>query len=313
MESGKKREGKVAAFGDWLHRASIPDWLLMSASFLFAGLAAFFGILAGTPEPVIPEAGPSESENLWLWFQAAWLWLLCAVVTAVLAPAFGWFRELKREAEHAAQDQYEEDRLAMFRSAVFGGFTPVANLLSQIAAADVTERTALERAVCERTVDAIPRVLGSRDLDRNRASFYLLSETSLDYVCHGGRNWNVPRPKFEQGTRSGNKVLKLVRDNGTTRIPDVETEPDIKPTTKDSYRCVISCSVSAGKHPLGMLTVDAPDVDELTEDDEKLMKVMARLLGAALYKTGQKVIASETSTTVPANAAGASSESFKEA
>ena len=224
--------------------------------------------------------------------------ITAAVAFAVLAPLFAWFRELKRDAQHAAQQEYEKDRLDLFRTAVLGAFTPLATLLSQIAAARPEERASLEGRVCQAVVDAIPRVLGSRDHDRNRATFYRLSGDSLEYQSHAGRSWNHPRPKFEQGTRDGNKVLAMVRELGAVRIPDIDAEPAVRPTTKDSYKCVISCSVFAGKHPLGMLTVDAPDVDELTADDEMLMKVLARLLGAALYNVEGEAISSQAINTV---------------
>jgi putative methionine-R-sulfoxide reductase with GAF domain len=284
---------KAARIGAWLVDARIPDWSLMALSIAATGAATAAGIAIGL-QGEHPHGGAVGA----------------AVVFAVLAPTFAWFRELKKEAQHAAQQAYEEDRLVLFRTAVLGAFTPLATLLSQIAAARPEERASLEGRVCQAAVDVIPRVLGSRDHNRNRATFYRLSDDgSLDYQSHAGRSWSHPRPKFEHGTRAGNKVLAMVRELGAVRIPDIDADPALRPTTEGSYQCVISCSVFAGKHPLGMLSVDAPEADELTTDDEMLMKVLARLLGVALYKTaGEAITSGAPTTTVDADAATESPE-----
>lgn len=280
---GARRIKAVKGVGEWLVGARIPDWLLMLLSFVLAALAAVLGALAGVP------AENSGAD----WIARVWWLLLLVAVSAALSPAFAWMLDLKRAAERSAQDEYEEQRLAQFRTAVLGAFMPVAAGVSDIAAADPNERGDMEGAICQKVLEAIPRVLGSRDLNRNRATYYRLQESRLDYVSHAGRTWNHPRSGFDEGTRGGKKLIKLVRELKTVRVADIATEPEIKPTEEDSYRCVISCSVFAGSHPLGMLTVDAPEADELTADDEMLMRVLARLLGAALYKTNEMVIASE--------------------
>lgn len=294
-----QRGVKTARIGDWLVDARVPESALMCLSIIFAALAATCGVIAGT----------QAQEDLGQWFLSSWGWILGVPVFTALSPALAWLRELKMEAVHAAaevarqaQDDYEESRLTQFRSAVLGAFNPVATLLSQIAASSPEKRQSLEGRICQAAVEAIPRVLGTGDSNRNRASFYRLSNGELNYETHAGRNWNDPRPKFDRGTRSGKKVLGLVEALDAVLIPDIAEVPAVNPTVPNSYRCVISCSVFAGEHPLGMLTVDAPNVDELTTDDEMLMKVLARLLGAALYKTERDVIPSKASDTVPSNA-----------
>jgi len=58
------------------------------------------------------------------------------------------------------------------------------------------------------------------------------------------------------------------------------------PTTAGSYRTVIAVAVTAGLAKLGMLTVDAPDVGDLTAADVELVRVLANLLGSGLVQAG---------------------------
>jgi putative methionine-R-sulfoxide reductase with GAF domain len=210
--------------------------------------------------------------------------LVLGAVLAAAVVAAGVLKQLRdarriRTAEQVAIDAQEE-----LVTTLNGALAPITNYLGELAsavgpAARDTKAGELRQAV----VDATVRLTHPE----SRSAFYLMEPGGNRLVrqVYAGRA-TLPRAEFVAGTADGDSVLDLVLRGDLVFIEDVDVDPMVIPTTAGSYRTVIAVAVTAGLAKLGMLTVDAPDVGDLTAADVELVRVLANLLGSGLVQAG---------------------------
>jgi hypothetical protein len=156
---------------------------------------------------------------------------------------------------------------------------PITDYLASMAdTADEGARQVIVGQVLQSVVDAAARLAAPGA----RSAFYALDAggRSLSRAAYAGRA-TLPRPVFAVGTPDGDFVLDLVDRGDLVFIGDVDTDPLVTPSAA-GYRTVIAVAVTAGARRLGMLTVDAPQPDDLTTTHVELVRVLANLLGSGL-------------------------------
>ena len=205
--------------------------------------------------------------------------LLAAAVVA--ATGLKQLRDARRirTAEQVAVDAQEE-----LVATLNGALAPITSYLGELASAlGPVPRDTIAGELRQAVVDATVRLTHPE----SRSAFYLLDPGADRLVrqAYAGRS-TLPRPEFVAGTADGDGVLDLVLRGDLVFIEDVEVDPMVIPTTADAYRTVIAVAVTAGRVKLGVLTVDAPDVGDLTATDMELVRVLANLLGSGLVQTG---------------------------
>ena len=212
------------------------------------------------------------------------VWLLVAggacVALTVLAGAAKQLRDAwrVRSAEQVAVDAEEE-----LGTALNGAFAPITGYLGELAdATSPTGRAIIAGKIRQAVVDAAV----SLTVPGARSAFYRRSASGdrLTRDSYAGRSM-LPRFSFVAGTPDGDTVLDLVERGDLVFIEDVEADPMITPSAPGTYRSVIAVAVTAGRQRIGMLTVDAPEVGELTVTDVEMVRVLANLLGSGLAQT----------------------------
>ena len=163
-----------------------------------------------------------------------------------------------------------------------GALAPITSYLGEMGVArEHTQRAAIGGKLRQAVVDAAVRLT----VPAARSAFYRLDPVTgwLVLDVYGGRS-ALPRDHFVPGNEAGDVLLDLVARGDLVYIPDVEVDRLITPTSPGQYATVIAVAVTAGPTPLGLLTVDAPMVGQLTPMDVELVRVLANLLGSGLVQ-----------------------------
>jgi hypothetical protein len=186
-------------------------------------------------------------------------------------------RDARRVATAAQIAVEAEEELG---TALTGAFAPITGYLGEMAAARGRTRRAVIAGKLRQAVVEAGVLLTADD---SRSAFYRSDPggTLLTREAYAGRA-ALPRLEFRAGTRDGDTVLDLVRRGDLVFVEDCDVDPMITPTTPGTYRTVVAVAVTAGPLPLGLLTVDAPRVGDLSGTDVELVRVLANLLGAGL-------------------------------
>ncbi|WP_130493903.1 GAF domain-containing protein [Motilibacter rhizosphaerae] len=214
----------------------------------------------------------SGAERAWLLAAG----VLCAV-TGVLATAL----QKRRDAARVETAQrVAEDAQVAFALTLNGALAPLTAYLGELAVAPTAEdRSLVTGRLAQAAVDAAVRVTTAAA----RSAFYRLDDQLevLQRETWAGRP-APPRASFQSGTADGDYVLDLVHTGDIVLVDDVDANPLVTPSPRSGYRTVIAASVQAGATPLGLLTVDAPAVGDLTATDVEVVRVLAGLLAAGL-------------------------------
>ena len=220
--------------------------------------------------------------------QVVWLVLSAvAVALATVLPAGELYRSVRerRRAEDLAEAA--ESRLSV---TLDDALEPIATRLARLAAlaaagpgADddaVQARAALATEIKLAVLTTAAHLVGG---GRVRASLYRLSgDGLLEPDSYTGRG-HPPTTVFTSGTASGRFALDLVAAGGSYFCHDVDLDAPAGWTrTASEYRTFLSVAVGAGLRRYGMLSLDAPEVGDLVEQDADLTRVLAALLAAAL-------------------------------
>lgn len=224
--------------------------------------------------------------------QALWVGLgAVAVAVATALPAGELYRSVRerRRAEDLAEEA--ESRLSV---TLDDALEPIATRLARLAAlaaagpgadtgADteaVRARAALATEIKLAVLTTAANLIGG---GRVRASLYRLTlDETLEPDSYTGRG-HPPVTVFTRASASGRFALDLVAAGGSYFCRDVAVgaPPGWTPTVSE-YRTFLSVAVGAGQRRYGMLSLDAPDVDDLCEQDADLARVLAALLAASL-------------------------------
>jgi hypothetical protein len=181
----------------------------------------------------------------------------------------------------SAQEAAVEAQEAL-TTALNGALAPITSYLGEMGVArDHHQRAAIGGKLRQAVVDAAVRLT----VETARSAFYRLDPATgwLVLDVYGGRS-ALPRDHFVTGDQAGDVLIDLVTRGDLVFIPDVEVDRLITPTSPGQYATVIAVAVTAGPTPLGLLTVDAPAVGDLTPVDVELVRVLANLLGSGLVQ-----------------------------
>jgi hypothetical protein len=232
-------------------------------------------VAAGSAYLLSAFAGDNEGVARWVLLGLG----ACAAAGAVAVGALIQRRDRKRirGAEQAAIDAQEQLTITLN-----GALAPITSYLGEMGAAtDLASRAAIGGKLRQAAVDAVVRLTGPT----TRASFYRYDERGgcLYLDVYGGRS-TLPRDQFQPGDQAGDVLIDLVVRGDLVYLPDVGQDRLITPTNPGDYATVIATAVRAGSRPLGLLTVDASQVGELTPSHVELIRVLANLLGSGLVQ-----------------------------
>ncbi|MBA8795745.1 GAF domain-containing protein [Friedmanniella endophytica] len=247
-----------------------------SVSLLVVGVL----LVAFNPVAGAIASGQWRPGNLWFWFQVASAVLIFVVGKIETRRA----RRLQASAEEAELEARVETRVALADL-----LDPMANLLGELAGADAVGRRSLCAEAIQVILSAAANYIGP---DRSRASWFELlpgPPETLVPVRSLGRTGSA-QTTFVAGTVAGDATLAMVHENRSLICRDIDTEapPGWDAERDRDYRTFISVSVFTNGVPYGMLTLDALEVGELTEDDLLTMTLLAKLLAAALAERDRR-------------------------
>jgi GAF domain-containing protein len=211
-------------------------------------------------------------------------WVLAQVLATALAwliPQLGQWRAEGRQK--SAETREFEARVQTFLR-MNDALDPIMRLLGEIA----LETSKVEREKLR--AQAVPLVLTSATQligpERARACWFRLDDgppKSLIPTSATGRAGSASTV-FVEGSTSGDAAIGMVLNDEDRLCEDIEADP---PPGWDSnkardYRTFASVSVIAGDTAYGMLTLDALEPGDLTQDDMRLLRLMAGALAVAL-------------------------------
>lgn len=250
-------------------QGDLPWWAGRVSGFGFTALAA---LGAAATFVVSAQAGRSSgSARVWL--------LVAGAVLAGLATLANLVQQQRHRRQRRTLQQVAVEAEAAFALAMRGVLSPITSYLGELSVAtSEAERAHVVGQVSQAVVDAAV-TLTTADA---RSTLYRLDgdRRGLTREAWGGRSMH-PRQHFRAGTPDGDALLDVVLSADFVFVDDVQASPMVTPSPGAGYRTVVAVAVTAGSARLGLLTVDAPAVGDLTEDDVELVRVLANLVGAA--------------------------------
>lgn len=122
---------------------------------------------------------------------------------------------------------------------------------------------------------------------RLRASFFEHRQATatepegLYHVASSGRE--ASSFNFQAGTDIGDEALRMVKAREHLYEPDVDKAPPLHWTKGKpaEYKAFLSVSCAIKKAPIGMLTIDSTDQEDISEEDLPAMRMIGRLICVA--------------------------------
>jgi GAF domain-containing protein len=139
-----------------------------------------------------------------------------------------------------------------------------------------------------------------RDVDGVRAVIYETNQTGdgLDVVKWSKLGHRLAPNPFVPGTDRCAKAMELLRSGaGSLFVDDIRSAPaDRWAGSGTGYNTFISCPITSPSEAYGLLTVDAPLTDDLTEEDENDLRLIAGILAMlfAEYRRRPRKVATES-------------------
>lgn len=215
---------------------------------------------------------------------------LAAVLVTAAIPTLSAIRA--KRAEQAAERREAQVRVES-RVEMNQGLDPVIRKLGQLSVARLkADKERLRAQVMSLAVIAASQIVCPKP--EARACYFELTPGPPKVLKptehHAGRMGNT-RSTFVEGTPDGDAAIGMVESNDHRFCLDVVAEPPPGWNNKErDYRTFISVAVVAGRTAYGMLTVDAPEPGDLSEDDINVLRVLAGLLAASMEPPGGKVV-----------------------
>lgn len=206
--------------------------------------------------------------------KADWAWVIVGALVALVGGLIQLAREIGKADELDSASQ-EAKRL---RIAMKDALQPVAELIADMPSKTPKDRTRALDAVAHQAVSALTLLL--KDVDRLRAVVYQLDDEGMSYVAYHGRG-NTPNP-FHKTTERGRLACEMVAEGRTHFEPDISKAPsDAYKGSGNDYQTFISAAICTGDTGFGMLTVDAPNANDLVDTDRQIVCLVADLLAIA--------------------------------
>jgi hypothetical protein len=210
-----------------------------------------------------------------------------AAVVALLLPARQTLIEVRarEDAEQLAREAVTNYQLAL-RSVLL----PLTDIFDRIITApDEAERIEAEGAAKQAVVNYVVQFT---NIPRVRSCYfeYKCSDREKKLVCHvyAGRD-SRPRTTFTSTNPDHAEVFKLLENRETEFRRNINLENSLRfpAERRFNYNTYISVPVATSTEIFGLLTLDALRGDELVEQHEKEMLLIAQLLGIALARKTQ--------------------------
>jgi len=239
---------------------------------------AVLGLLLAILTPVFSTlaSGQFTWANWWFWALVAasgGTWLTGRVAT-----------RQARKRQWAAEDSERMARIDT-RIQIADVLRPLAETLAKMPSLTRAEKLQQCESMKRGVVDAAAELLGP---ERSRAGWFEFRDgrqPRLVPVADLRRGRSDPqRTEFVAGTPEGDAALELLENDTTRFCPDVDLEPPPGWTSEAHtvYKTFISAGVVADGRKFGMLTLDALEPGDLTDNDVYAMSLLAKLLAAAL-------------------------------
>lgn len=169
---------------------------------------------------------------------------------------------------------------------------PLAGSLARITAA--TGKPVRRQAVSAFLADATAACVGLTPAERCRATFYSIEgeQSSRIFVpwATTGRS-DPPFSRFrEDDDGEGAEVWRVATSGQYAFVKDTRSEriPHFDRQRERRYRTFITVPVLLDEKVVGLLTLNAPEPDDLTRDDVETMRLVANLAAAAIGMAGGK-------------------------
>jgi hypothetical protein len=239
------------------------------------------GVLAGASTLL----GTLVGLNTWLLIPTAGL-LVSAGVVALARNRWLKSRAVQRDIDAAAATQRLEatatadlEDLAERHSIVADTFAEIASAAADMADMSKAERERAFERLVKQSVDAIAYVLHG-DIPGVRAVVYQVNaaETIMEPVDKASTGYRTPPSPFVAGTVRGDKAFQILRLGQSRFVDDIATAPHDWAGSGNGYNTFITTPIITPTGAFGLVTVDAPLTDTLTEEDENDLRLIAGIL-----------------------------------
>lgn len=237
----------------------------ISASRWWAPIATLVLAIAGTVCITIGQDLADKSD---------WAWVGIGALLALV----GGLIQLAREIGKAGEIDSASQEAKRLRIAMKDALQPVAELIADMPGKTPKDRTRALDAVAHQSVSALTLLL--KDVDRLRAVVYQLDGEGMSHVAYHGRG-STPNP-FLETTDRGRLACQMVSEGKNHFEPDIsKASSDGYKGTGNGYQTFISAAICTGDTGYGMLTVDAPNANDLVDTDRQIVCLVADLLAVA--------------------------------
>jgi len=181
-----------------------------------------------------------------------------------------------------------EEQHSRFTNVLSGIATAIAAIPNKYKDDRVSE---FER-IATQVVDAIVFV-AHKDVPGVRAVVYQVVKSrngaeSLKVVDFQKNGRRMEPKSFDRGTARGDKAFEVLRLGQPVFVDSISNAPESWKGSGADYNTFITVPIVADKVGLGLLTVDAPETDDLTEDDENDLCLAAGLLAIAFAESQRR-------------------------
>jgi hypothetical protein len=223
--------------------------------------------------------------NAWLLIPTGVL-LVGAGVVVVAHNRWLQSRAVQRDLDAAAASQALEasataelEDLAERHSVVADTFAEIASAAADMADMSKAERERAFERLVKQSVDAIAYLLHG-DIPGVRAVVYQVNaaETLMEPVDKASNGHRMPPSPFVAGTVRGDKAFQILRTGRSRFVDDIATAPDDWAGSGNGYNTFITTPIITPTGAFGLVTVDAPLTDTLTEEDENDLRLIAAIL-----------------------------------
>lgn len=199
---------------------------------------------------------------------------IALILAAIAIQAVQVFRDTRRVKSLAAE---REDMRCEIRDAL----KPIPELIAQLPALGYGDRAHRLQGIAQACATAL-FMLVSPHAEGVRANVFALEDgpDRMEWLAHVGRG-ATPRP-FVAGTARGDSALQFITELMPVFYPDLTTkQPDGYEGSMSDYETFVSVPIWSDQAVYGMVTIDAPTKNTLTEGDQYLVEIVAEMMATA--------------------------------
>jgi hypothetical protein len=291
--TGGREATRMASRKSWARTVGLAALALLGTVGAFV-----FGVLAG-------EGGKGHLRNIFLGVVCV---AIPVIVTAISRFVANRLLRTEVEAREHAVEEREQALLSKEEAerqttevqitaearlifALRARLSPVLYCLGKIAAA--ASGTQVAPLIGSLTQAIVSAAIEHRDPAEPRRSVFFAAKGDLmecvSYAGYEGQQ-DAALTVFRNSPEDpvGQRMFRLLREREALLIPDVDAaDLPVKFPSRRSYQTIIATAVMAGDSPYGILTIDAPQAESLSQPDLEIMKTLANLLGVGLAMAAQ--------------------------